>query len=74
MAGPDCTHSLVRRVVDQLGDMTTDPATGITAAPVIRWHYECVEGCPTQFHLVPLQKPYPARREETDDSAPRPGA
>lgn len=45
----NCLHHLIKRVVDELGPMTTDPVTGVTDAPVLKAHYECVECC---AHLV----------------------
>lgn len=39
----ECRHDLVVRRVDELGDMTTDPVSGMTTAPVRRSHHECVE-------------------------------
>lgn len=55
MAQEPCLHHLVKRVVDELGAMTTDPVTGVTAAPVLRFHYQCVE-CPAHFTLTRIEE------------------
>jgi len=49
----DCRHDLVVRRFDELGAMTTDPATGLTTAPVKRSHYECIE-CLTHMKVEAL--------------------
>lgn len=48
-----CTHALLKRVIDLLGPMATNPTTGVTEAPVLKWHYQCVE-CPARF-VAPIE-------------------
>lgn len=55
MVHAPCTHGLLKHVIEELGEMTTNPDTGITAAPVLRHHYQCVE-CPARFRTTRIEE------------------